>query len=226
MKVYNSFISCIRLITTKMKLSKKLFVIDGPNGVGKTTVIEHLKELVSAYHLPCVFTKEPTNSLLGGFIRQHQNIYTAYALAALVAADRYDHIEKLIVPNIRLGRLVVTDRYLASSLVYQVQDGLEYPFIENLNSEIILPRHYFILTASPETIAQRLATRDTLTRFEISNLSNGEGELFRKAAVRLGELGVTVHLLENDTVRSEVTAKTIFDIICETGPSTKKVSKP
>lgn len=54
-----------------MKLSESLFVIDGPNGVGKTTVIEHLKELVDACHSPCIFTKEPTNSLLGNFIRQH-----------------------------------------------------------------------------------------------------------------------------------------------------------
>lgn len=164
-----------------MKVSENFFAIDGPNGVGKSTVIEQLKRHLSEYELPCFFTKEPTNSSLGSFIRHNQNIYTRHTLAALVAADRYDHIEKVIVPNISAGGVVITDRYIASSFVYQVQDGLDYSFITNLNSEIILPSHYFILSASSQTIAQRLALRTELTRFETSSLSNQETQLFQKA---------------------------------------------
>jgi dTMP kinase len=194
-----------------MQLSKMLFVVDGPNGVGKSRVIEELKKQVIALELSCVFTKEPSNSFLGNFIRQHDDIYTAQTLAALIAADRYDHIEKVITPNISMGKFVVSDRYFCSSLVYQILDGLDYKFIENLNAKIILPKHYFILTASLETIALRQAERKSPTRFESQQLLNKEIELFRNAGRRLQELGVMVHFLENDATPPEATA----NIICE-----------
>lgn len=189
-----------------MEIVKNFIAIDGPNGVGKSTIIELLKQRLNKYGLDCVFTKEPTNSPLGNFIRSNQNSYRGQTLAALVAANRYEHIESLIQPSLNNGKSVFTDRYFASSLVYQVQDGLTYNFIQNLNSGILLPSLYFILTASHETIEKRLASRSQLTRFETITSSRQEAELFSVAGDILREKGVNVCFLENEYSSSEETA--------------------
>ena len=116
-----------------MQITPHFIAIDGPNGVGKSTIIEGLKGRLQDRIENYKFTKESTSSSLGTFIREHQNEYTARCLAALVAADRYDHLEKTIQPNLQAGRTVITDRYIAASLVYQLLDGLSLEFIMQLN---------------------------------------------------------------------------------------------
>jgi dTMP kinase len=195
-----------------MNTCKKFIVIDGPNGVGKTTVINSLKKRLLQKNLDFIVTKEPTDSTIGNFIRENQNSYYANTLAALVAADRYDHIEKLIQPNLDKGKIVISDRYLASSLVYQVLDGLDYEFVLQLNAKIILPSLYFILTAISNTISERLSNRNSLTRFELDKKSN-ESKLFEEAGNFLKGKGDLVKFIKNDDRSSDETVKEISSII-------------
>lgn len=192
-----------------MHIVRNLIAIDGPNGVGKSTVIDLLKRSLPVYGLNCIFTKEPTNSLLGKFIRDNQNSYRARTLAALVAANRYEHIESLIQKSLNEGKVIVTDRYFASSLVYQVQDGLTYEFIQNLNSEILLPSLYIILIASAVAIEKRLGSRSQLTTFEVGIQSKQELELFSIAGNILKGKDVKVLFIENEISSCEETAHKI-----------------
>jgi dTMP kinase len=192
-----------------MKTHNRFIAIDGPNGVGKSTIIDSLKFKMDKRGLDFILTKEPTNSKLGQFIRDNQNVYSSKTLAALVAADRYDHIKKIIEPTLNDGKLIISDRYVASSLVYQVMDGLDYEFIVHLNNEIILPSLYFILTASPDTLTSRLNERVQLTRFEL-NTKLEEGKLFEEAGNFLKQKGVTVYFMNNEFRSSEETAAEIM----------------
>lgn len=193
-----------------MKIHSHFFAIDGPNGIGKTSVIEELKLLTGNLQTEFIFTKEPTTSTLGMFIRENQDGYHSSSLAALVAADRYHHLDTVIIPNLQQGRTVVTDRYLASSLVYQLQDGVAAEFVLQLNSLIILPQLYFILTGNDEIIDARLKTRNGLTRFERNTQAEKETLLFAGAATRLELLGVKVISIDNTTRAAEETAKLIL----------------
>lgn len=186
--------------------------IDGPNGVGKSTVIAELKKAIESYKTNTLFTKEPTDTELGTFIRKNQSIYNGSTLACLVAADRYDHIKNVIQPNLENGKLVISDRYIASSFVYQKLDGVSENFIRSLNQDILLPDLYVILSAPDNVISQRLSQRSELTRFENTNEIK-EARLYADTVQILESLGITVLVIENDGATATESAMKIFNAI-------------
>jgi len=78
-------------------MQKGYFVIfEGPNGVGKTTIINAVCDQLHREDIFFVRTKEPTKSELGVYIRENQNRYSKEVLACLVAANRYEHLETVV----------------------------------------------------------------------------------------------------------------------------------
>jgi len=148
-------------------IKKGLFVtFDGPNGVGKTSVFNGVADQLHQNGFEIVRTKEPTNSSLGRFILQAEESYRGRTFASLVAADRYFHLDNEVLPALREGKIVLSDRYIESSLVLQRLDDVEIEFVWTLNSQVYVPDLSVILTASPKTLEKRLAQRVSLGRFE------------------------------------------------------------
>ena len=193
----------------------KFICIDGPNGAGKSTIVEELSNLLRNTDEDILLTKEPTASKLGQFIRNEQGNFRGKALACLVTADRYDHIERVINPNLRKGKVVISDRYLPSSLVYQAIDGVEPAFIWNLNKDVVLPDLFVFVSANLETIAERLAVRNKLTRFEDLSTLKLELSLYKGAFNTLKSKGFNVLEIQNDTIPAQENAKMIYDTIIQ-----------
>lgn len=150
--------------------TKGFFVaIDGPNGVGKTTLLEAIEKSIKNEKILVYKTKEPTNSVLGRFIREISEKITGDSLAYLVSADRYEHLKNEIIPELEKGKIVITDRYILSFLILQVMDGVKDNFIFNLNSKIIKPDLQLAIFADEKVIQERLEQREKLTRFERNN---------------------------------------------------------
>src|SRR3989344_9370222 len=144
--------------------------IDGPHGVGKTTLVGDLRhELAMVGHrLNVVTTKEPTQWSIGKLLRGISS-YSGKALACIAAADRHWHIEQEIRPALARGNLVISDRYVESSLVLQRLDGCSLDYIWNLHEGILVPDLSIILLARPWVLAKRLkerGKRQLLNRFE------------------------------------------------------------
>lgn len=100
-----------------------LFVaFEGGDGGGKTTQIQQLTLwLRERGHAPLV-TREPGGTAVGLAIRQlllHGDDLSPRAEALLFAADRAHHVDTVIAPAIAAGQVVLTDRYLDSSVAYQ-----------------------------------------------------------------------------------------------------------
>lgn len=123
--------------------------IDGPSGVGKSTTVAEVHRLLDARGVDASQTVEPSTSGLGDFIRKYANHFTGRALACLVAANRYEHVEFEIEPSLADGRTVVCDRYLASTLVLQRLDGVPEQYLLDISRDVLLPDLAVILTASP-----------------------------------------------------------------------------
>lgn len=187
----------------------KFICVDGPNGVGKSTLVKKISDLLLNASIDVLVTKEPTSSNLGQFIRNEQGNFKGKVLACLVAADRYDHIEKVINPNLRSGKIVISDRYLPSSLVYQAMDGVESDFIWRLNENIVFPDLFVFVSASPEIIMERLNARNNLTRFEDLNTVQLELSLYKSAFNSLKLQGFNVLKIQNDKISAQENAQTI-----------------
>ncbi|MFP3153375.1 dTMP kinase [Lachnospiraceae bacterium ZAX-1] len=174
-----------------------LVAIDGPNGVGKSTLITNLEECLKSKGINVYTTKEPSTSALGNFTRQIAETIGNESLACLVAADRYEHLRNEVVPKLQDGCIVIMDRYVLSSLILQRMDGVETPFVLDVNQNILLPDLQFAIIADIDVIQERLGERATLTRFEKDNQTNQELCYLTSGIEELRKLGIPVITIEN-----------------------------
>lgn len=100
-----------------------LVAVEGIDGAGTTTQVRRLVEWLESSGRPALATREPSDGTLGALLRrvlrgEHERLDPA-AVALLFAADRIDHLERTIRPALAGGKIVVSDRYVMSSLAYQ-----------------------------------------------------------------------------------------------------------
>ncbi len=95
-----------------------LITIEGIDGTGKSTLVRNLKELLS--DLNPVFTREPGSTWIGEVVRRGiaENI-NPVSEALLFTADHAAHLETLVKPELKNGRLVISDRFADSRYAYQ-----------------------------------------------------------------------------------------------------------
>jgi dTMP kinase len=102
----------------------RFITLEGGEGVGKSTQVGALAELLRKRGLDVLVTREPGGSEGAERIRElllegSMERWAARAEVLLFAAARADHLEKTIVPALDAGRWVLSDRFLDSSLAYQ-----------------------------------------------------------------------------------------------------------
>ncbi|MBR3784854.1 MAG: dTMP kinase [Firmicutes bacterium] len=106
-------------------MRRGLFItIEGPDGSGKSTQIQFMKEYFEANGIPCLFTREPGGTSIGEKLRSiildKDNAEMCDMTEALLyAASRAQHVEELIKPALDSGKVVVCDRFIDSSIAYQ-----------------------------------------------------------------------------------------------------------
>lgn len=125
----------------KAILSKKngVFIsFEGGEGAGKSTQIRRLRTLLAARGHDVLVTREPGGSAGGEAVRHvllsgAAETYGTRMEAILFAAARSDHVEQVIRPALAAGKVVLCDRFLDSSRVYQgVTGNLDRDFVERL----------------------------------------------------------------------------------------------
>lgn len=173
-------------------------VVDGPSGVGKTTLVAQLSDKLLSSGIDTTVTKEPTSSELGSFIRAKTHAYHGLSLACLVAADRYNHLAQVIRPALEQGHVVVSDRYVPTTLVLQRLDGVEVQFLKSLNQFAPVPDLTVILTGKPEQSAKQARDRGLYSRFHDGGAARRaqEERLYNEVAEDLKSKGAPVLLQE------------------------------
>lgn len=150
-----------------------LFIcIEGLDASGKTTHARRLVWNLQKRGFEAIYTTEPSAGEIGKFIRkyvlQRRKRVPSVVEALLFAVDRVDHVEKEIKPALQEGKIVVSDRYVYSSLAYQGAAGLDIKWIEEIN-ELALPSDLAIYIDVPaEVVVRRLrGRRSVMERLEI-----------------------------------------------------------
>ena len=114
-----------KLLKINLNPQKGLFItFEGGEGVGKTTQINLLKDYLEQNKFKVITTREPGGTAEGEKIRKFlvsgaNNSWDPYSEALIFNAIRREHIKKLIKPAIANGEIVLCDRFIDSTIVYQ-----------------------------------------------------------------------------------------------------------
>jgi dTMP kinase len=171
--------------------------IDGPSGVGKTTVTKLTAGLLVACGLPVLATRQPSDSPLGQLARSATHDLRGLPLTYLMAADRHHDYENVIRPAVNAGRVVVCDRYVATALVLDQIDGADPGFVWGFYRPLGWPDLTVILAGDPPVSHARARRRGVYSRFHEGGLAAAEAEasLYEGAAAMLAGLGYPVKII-------------------------------
>lgn len=147
----------------------KLVSIEGIDGCGKSTHAKLLARWLRERGYKVVVTDEPTNGPIGRIIKRILRGELRVPVAAealLFAADRLHHMNKLIVPAMRAGKIVITERYTYSSLAYQSARGLNLQWIAKINDKALKPDLEILIDVPAEVGFRRIRGARELDTFE------------------------------------------------------------
>ncbi|MBN2333959.1 dTMP kinase [Candidatus Bathyarchaeota archaeon] len=139
-------------------------VIEGIDGSGKSEQLQRLAKRLKKRGYKLVTAREPTKvypvgRLIERVLRKEEQV-SEEALALLFAADRADHTERKIKPALEEGAVVVSDRYVYSSLAYQTRGmgkELDLGWVRMINRYALEPDAVIFLDISPEVGQTRLS---------------------------------------------------------------------
>ena len=172
-------------------------VVEGIDGSGTTTQCSIIADRLRDEGLPAHTTREPSDGPVGVLIRQvltgrvvtpgrHGARPPSWAtMAALFAADRLDHLESEINPNLADGVTVICDRYDHSSVAYQtVSSGGSADvsaWVLDLNRRARRPDLTLVLDVDPQVAAKRRQTRAAAPElYEVREMQVALAEFYAK----------------------------------------------
>ena len=155
------------------RMRGKFITFEGIDGCGKTTVSRRVAAILRKGGKACAWTCEPTDSWLGDAVRRGwKEDVGPFTEAFLFMADRVEHVD-WICSRMAKGSMVISDRYLDSTLAYQsagVDDELATGMMDWIRRchlpFLLLPDITLYLRLPPEKAMGRLSGRKGRTKFE------------------------------------------------------------
>ncbi|MFF7440852.1 dTMP kinase [Streptomyces sp. NPDC008122] len=138
--------------------------LEGGDGAGKSTQVQALAEWIRAKGHEVVVTREPGATPIGKRLRSILLDVSSAGLsnraeALLYAADRAEHVDSLVRPALERGAIVLSDRYIDSSVAYQGAgrdlSPTEIARISRWATDGLVPHLTVVLDVSPETARER-----------------------------------------------------------------------
>ena len=159
-----------------MKFNNRgLFIsFEGPEASGKSTQIKLLQKLFKNKNIPFIVTREPGGTPISEKLRKiildKKRLISTTEEILLLMSSRLNHINRVIKPALKDGKIVITDRFADSTFVYQgfVNNyGLKKTM--NLHKELLnnfLPSKTFLFLLSVNEINQRLKKRKITNKYD------------------------------------------------------------
>ena len=156
----------------------KFIVVEGSEGVGKSTQIKTIKSFLEEHKIEYIVTREPGGTSFGESIRSiildQNNDTDDLTDSLLFYASRYENYNKIILPALKNGKTVICDRFHYSTLVYQgiVGDDELVKKVHNIFDAIFSKSidHIIYLYTDPEESLKRISRRSTTDKFESRGL--------------------------------------------------------
>lgn len=161
---------------------KSLFItFEGGEGSGKTTIIETLKKELMTLGFDVIQTREPGGSRIAEQIRKvildkENTELDPLAEALLYAASRRQHLKEVVIPALQTEKIVLCDRYIDSSLVYQgYARGIGIEEVYEMNqfaTNGLLPNLTLLIDLDPNKGLERIKyNQREVNRLDLEQLS-------------------------------------------------------
>ncbi len=156
-------------------MSGLFIVLEGPDGSGKTTQITLLQEYLEKQGRECIVTREPGGTRIGEAIRgvilnPEYSEMSDVTEMLLYAASRAQLMHDVIIPALESGKVVISDRFVDSSMVYQgIARGLGIDTVSMINAPGIgdhKPDRIFFIDIPEEEGIERKKKQKKLDRLE------------------------------------------------------------
>jgi dTMP kinase len=139
-------------------LKGKLIALEGPDGVGRSTHIELLQEWLEVQGYGVLTTGWSRSALMAKTIESAKqgNILDPWSFSLLYATDFADRLEHQIIPALRSGFVVLSDRYIYTAFARNIVRGCDRQWIRDVFGFAIVPDLVCYLRMDVETLALRV----------------------------------------------------------------------
>ena len=210
-----------------MYKKKPFFIVfEGVEGCGKSYQSQKLKKNLEKKGINLLLTREPGGTRSAESIRRlilkdyfnkgKKEKFDKYTDTLLYLAARNEHIKNKIKPSLKKKRVVICDRFIDSTLAYQVYGKkVNRSFIDNIHKFIlqgVKPNITFILKVSSKSSRSRLKKRRTKNRYD--NFSQSFYTKAQESFLKIAKNKKNYFLLDSSLNNSDLEKK-IFKIVCK-----------
>ena len=162
----------------------KIIAIEGTDGVGRSTQIQLLREWLEVQGYGVVETGWTRSALMQPTIElaKSSNTLNKLTFVLLYATDFADRLEKEIIPALKAGFVVLSDRYIFSALARAGVRGVDRPWLRSLYGFAIAPHLVFYLKLDVDTLIRRV-----LGALTDADVSKAASRSFTNAVQTLGD---------------------------------------
>jgi len=208
-----------------MHKKKPFFIVfEGVEGCGKSYQSKKLYNKLKNINVDTILTREPGGTksselirnliLKDYFTKDSHEKFDKYTDTLLYLAARNEHIKNKIKPALIKKKVVICDRFIDSTIAYQVHGKkVDINFINNIHKKIlqgITPNIVFVLKVSTNSSRQRLKKRKTKNRYD--NFSQAFYNKAQKSFIKLAKNKKNYFIL-NSSLNDDSLEDKIFNII-------------
>jgi dTMP kinase len=161
-------IDTVRVVAEEGLLPGRLFAIEGTDGVGRSTQIQHLRTWLESSGYAVIDTGQRRSALAGRGIDEAKVGHTLGPLTMdlFYATDFVDRFENQILPALRAGFIVLTDRYIYSLMARAIVRGAERDWVKQVYGLALKPDAIFYLKIDLDSLVQRILRRGRFDYWE------------------------------------------------------------
>ena len=207
-----------------MYKKKPFFIVfEGVEGCGKSYQSKKLYRVLKKKNIPSIYTREPGGTKSAEMIRNlilkdyfnksPKDKFDKYTDTLLYLAARNEHLKNKIFPSLKKKMVVICDRFVDSTLAYQVYGKkINLNFVNNIHKWILnglKPNLTFILKVSLKSSKKRLIKRKTKNRYD--NFSKSFYSTVQKSFIKIAK-GKKNYFVLDSSKDDNLLEKKIFDI--------------
>ena len=207
-----------------MYKKKPFFIVfEGVEGCGKSYQSKKLFNFLKKKNIPSILTREPGGTKSAEMIRNlilkdyfnksSKDKFDKYTDTLLYLAARNEHIKNKIFPSLKKKMVVICDRFIDSTLAYQVHGKkINFNFVNNIHKWILnglKPNLTFILKVSSKSSKKRLIKRKTKNRYD--NFSQSFYSNVQRSFIKISK-GKKNYFILDSSKNDNLLEKKIFSI--------------